>query len=145
MFLPQIRFGQFVTTGYVAEAPAAWVDTTPIHSSTQNCGDSVNFTFNLGNTAANTNLNWSASSNPVLNVVVVNQNVYPSLLSNLQTYLGGVKNLSVKTVTSISAMVSELAWADVVTLPTNYEQFKFFEITLQCNRIWKIGLKTEGR
>ena len=104
-------------TGYVAEAPAAWVNTTPLTLSTQNCGDSVNFTFDLGNTALNTNLSWNASSNPVLNVVVVNQNVYPSLLSNLQTNLGGVKNLSVKTVTSISAMVSELNWADVVIFP----------------------------
>ena len=104
-------------TGYVAEAPAAWVNTAPLTLSTQNCGDSVNFTFNLGNTATNTNLNWSASSNPVLNVVVVNQNVYPSLLSNLQNYLGTVSNISVKTVTSISAMISELAWADVVIFP----------------------------
>ena len=38
-------------TGYVAEAPAAWVNTTPLTLSTQNCGDSVNFTFDLGNTA----------------------------------------------------------------------------------------------
>ena len=104
-------------TGYVAEAPSAWVQTSPVNISTQNCGDSVNFNVLLGNSAANTNLSWSISSGEVLNVLVVNSNTYPSLYGNFQTYLATVENIAIKTVTSTSAVTNELGWADVVIFP----------------------------
>lgn len=104
-------------SGYVAEAPSAWVQTSPINISTQNCGDSVNFNVLLGNTAANTNMNWSISSGEVLNILLVNSNVYPSLWNNFQTYLATVENVAIKTVTTTSAVPGELAWADIVIFP----------------------------
>ncbi|MDA8565663.1 PKD domain-containing protein [Schleiferiaceae bacterium] len=104
-------------TGYIAEAPSAWVQTSPINISTQNCSDSVNFDLLLGNSTANTNLNWSISSGEVLNILLVNSNVYPSLWNNFQTYLTTVEDIAVKTVTSTSAVISELSWADIVIFP----------------------------
>jgi hypothetical protein len=104
-------------TGYVAEAPSAWVQTSAVNISTQNCGDSVNFNALLGNSATNTNLSWSISSGEVLNVLVVNSNTYPSLYSNFQTYLATVENIAIKTVTTTSAVTGELGWADVVIFP----------------------------
>ena len=105
-------------TGYVAEAPNAWVNTNPISLSTVNCGDSVGFSFPVANTAAGTSLNWSVTSGEVLNVLMVNYSVYPSLLSNLNSYLGTVGDLNIKSVTTLSAAVSELGWADVVIFPS---------------------------
>jgi PKD repeat protein len=105
-------------TGYVAEAPNAWVNTNPISLSTVNCGDSVGFSFPVANTAAGTSLNWSVTSGEVLNVLLVNYSVYPSLLSNLNSYLGTVGDLNIKSVTTLSAAVSELGWADVVIFPS---------------------------
>jgi len=104
-------------TGYVAQAPSAWVQTSPINISTQNCGDSVNFNVLLGNTAANTSLDWSISSGEVLNILLVNSNVYPSLWNNFQNYLATVENVAIKTVTTTSAVPGELAWADIVIFP----------------------------
>jgi len=71
----------------------------------------------LGNSTANTNLNWSISSGEVLNILLVNSNVYPSLWNNFQTYLTTVEDIAVKTVTSTSAVISELSWADIVIFP----------------------------
>lgn len=105
-------------TGYVAEAPNAWVNTNPISLSTVNCGDSVGFSFPVANTAAGTSLNWSVTSGEVLNVLMVNYSVYPSLLSNLNSYLGTVGDLNIKSVTTLSAAVNELGWADVVIFPS---------------------------
>jgi hypothetical protein len=105
-------------TGYAAEAPNAWVNTNPISLSTVNCGDSVGFSFPVANTAAGTSLNWSVTSGEVLNVLLVNYSVYPSLLSNLNSYLGTVGDLNIKSVTTLSAAVSELGWADVVIFPS---------------------------
>lgn len=105
-------------SGYVAEAPNAWVNTSPIVLSTTNCGDSVGFSFPVVNTAAGTTLNWSVTSGEVLNVLLVNYNVYPSLLTNLNTFLGTVGDLNIKPVTTLSAAVSQLGWADVVIFPS---------------------------
>jgi PKD repeat protein len=77
----------------------------------------VNFDLLLGNSTANTNLNWSISSGEVLNILLVNSNVYPSLWNNFQTYLTTVEDIAVKTVTSTSAVISELSWADIVIFP----------------------------
>ena len=105
-------------TGYVEEAPNAWVDTSPIAISTVNCGDSVAVSFDLSNTAASTTLDWTVSSGEVLNVLLVTGNTYPTPLSNFQTYLGTVDDLMIRTVSSASNVPSELAWADVVIFPS---------------------------
>ena len=105
-------------SGYVAESPNAWVNTNPISLSTVNCGDSVNFSFPVVNTENNTTLDWNVTAGEVLNVLMVNYNVYPSLLSNLNTYIGSVGDMNVKSVTTLSAAVSELIWADVVIFPS---------------------------
>lgn len=105
-------------SGYVAESPNAWVNTNGISLSTLNCGDSVGFSFPVVNTVSNTNLDWNITAGEVLNVLMVNYNVYPSLLSNLNTYIGSVGNMNVKSVTTLSAAVSELSWADVVIFPS---------------------------
>jgi PKD repeat protein len=105
-------------SGYVAEAPNAWVNTSPINISTVNCGDSAVFSLPVANTTASTNLNWSITSGEVLNVLLVNYNVYPSLLSNLNSYLGTVGDMNIKSVTTLNAAVSELNWADVVIFPS---------------------------
>ena len=105
-------------SGYVAESPNAWVNTSAITLSTVNCGDSVNFSFPVVNTVNNTNLDWNVTAAEVLNVLMVNYNVYPSLLSNLNTYIGSVGDMNVKSVTTLSAAVSELSWADVVIFPS---------------------------
>lgn len=63
-------------------------------------------------------MNWSVTSGEVLNVLLVNYNVYPSLLTNLNTFLGTVGELNIKPVTTLSAAVSQLGWADVVIFPS---------------------------
>lgn len=104
-------------TGYVAEAPSAWVDAAPISLSTINCGDSVAFTFDLGNSAAGTSLDWTVSTGELLNVLMVNYNVYPSLLSNLNNHLATIDGLNIQSVTTLSDAVNKLNWADVVIFP----------------------------
>lgn len=104
--------------GYVAEAPNAWVNTNPISLSTVNCGDSVAFTFPIANTASGTSLDWSVTSGEVLNVLMVNYSVYPALLTKLDNYLDGVSDMNIKSVTTLSAAVAELGWADVVIFPS---------------------------
>lgn len=105
-------------SGYVDEAPNAWVSSSAINIATVNCGDSVGFSFDLGNTASNTTLDWTISSGEVLNVLVVTSNTFPSLLTNFQNYLSTVDDLSIKTVSSTSTVPSELGWADVVIFPS---------------------------
>lgn len=105
-------------TGTIEDAPNAWVNTNPISLTISNCGDSAGFSFPITNTESGTNLDWTITSGEVLNVLLVNYNVYPSLLSNLSSYVGSVGNMNIKNVTSLSAAVSELSWADVVIFPS---------------------------
>lgn len=105
-------------TGTIEDAPNAWVNSNAISLTISNCGDSAGFSFPITNTESGTNLDWTITSGEVLNVLFVNYNVYPSLLSNLSSYVGSVGNMNIKNVTSLSAAVSELSWADVVIFPS---------------------------
>ena len=105
-------------TGYVAESPNAWVDTSPITLSIVNCGDSVGFSLPIVNTISNTSLDWSVTAAPVLNVLLVNYNVYPSPLSNLNNFIDGLGDMNIRAVTTLGAAVTELDWADVVVFPS---------------------------
>jgi PKD repeat protein len=105
-------------TGYIEEAPNAWINTTPIILSTINCGDSTAFSFPIANTSFGTSLDWSVTSSEVLNVLMVNYNVYPALLTKLDNYLDGIPNMNIKSVTTLGAALSELGWADVVIFPS---------------------------
>ena len=104
-------------SGYIDASPSAWANTNAINVSTQNCGDSASFNIAFGNSAFNTNLNWTVSSGEVLNVLLVNSNVYPTLWSNFQNYMATVEDVDIKVVTSTSAIPNELGWADLVIFP----------------------------
>ena len=100
--------------GYVADAPNAWVDANPISLTTQGCGDSVAFSFELGNAMDSTSLQWSLNLGKSLNVVLMKKHAYPVLVTNVKNFLNQQDGITIREVNSMTDLVNELDWADMV-------------------------------
>lgn len=101
-------------TGVVENAPLAWANDSTISLVTQNCGDSVAFSFDIGNSVSNTNMTWSVNANKALNVVLIAKNSYPVLVTNIHNFLNQQNNIALRVENSLSGAVDALDWADLV-------------------------------
>ena len=101
-------------SGYVVDAPEAWVDDSQITLTTQGCGDSVAFSFTLGNAMDSTSLDWSLNLGKSLNVLIMKKHAFPVLVTNLKLFLNQHSGVTVREANSITDGVNQLDWADVV-------------------------------
>ena len=106
----------FCMVAEVADPPIAWVDTTTINLSTVNCGDSVNFSFDIANSGTS-NLAWEAEVVTGVNLLVLNMYNFPALVANYDTFLGTLDGVVVEYATSVAQLSAKIGQADMVVIP----------------------------